>query len=211
MSAALPLRLGGLVSGGGRTLLNIHERIRAGALNATIACVISSRQNAPAVERCRAAGLRVEIADRRTLDDAAFHASIAGLLCDARVQLVCMAGFLSYWRIPADFAGRVVNIHPALLPAFGGRGFYGDRVHQAVLDAGKTETGCTVHFADDEYDHGPIILQRRVPVEMGDTLKTLAARVFEAECVAYPEAIDLFIQGKRPLPEPAPARNPCSG
>jgi folate-dependent phosphoribosylglycinamide formyltransferase PurN len=103
-----------------------------------------------------------------------------------------MAGFLRLWRIPSDFAGKVMNIHPALLPDFGGRGFFGDRVHRAVLDSGATETGCTVHFADNQYDQGPIILQRRAKVLPGDTPAKLADRVFEQERIAYPQAIRLF-------------------
>jgi folate-dependent phosphoribosylglycinamide formyltransferase PurN len=107
-----------------------------------------------------------------------------------------MAGFLQLLRIPDDFAGRVLNIHPALLPAFGGQGMYGRRVHKAVLAAGVKESGCTVHVADNEYDHGPIVLQRTVEVRPDDTPEALADRVFAAECEAYPEAIRLFAEGK---------------
>jgi len=107
-----------------------------------------------------------------------------------------MAGFLSLWRIPAEYYGKVINIHPALLPEFGGAGMYGTRVHQAVLAAGKKVSGCTVHFCDNQYDHGPIILQHTVPVLTVDTPETLAARIFEQECVAYPEAIQLFADGR---------------
>jgi len=99
-------------------------------------------------------------------------------------------------RIPPAWEGRVMNIHPGLLPDFGGQGMYGDRVHRAVLEAGVPESGCTVHFADNVYDHGPILVQRRVPVLEGDTPDRLAARVFEAECEAYPEAIALFAEGR---------------
>jgi phosphoribosylglycinamide formyltransferase-1 len=100
-----------------------------------------------------------------------------------------MAGFLSLWEIPPELHGLVLNIHPALLPKFGGKGMHGHHVHEAVLAAGETESGCTVHYADNTYDTGPIIVQRRVPVRPGDTADTLAARVFEQECIAYPEAI----------------------
>jgi len=194
-----PLRLGGLVSGGGRTILNLHECIRRGELDARIEVVISSRSTAAAVERCRAVGLHVEVVDRKQHSGAAFHARITEILQAAGVELVCMGGFLSRWEIPDDFAGRVINIHPALLPKFGGQGFYGDRVHRAVLDAGETESGCTVHFADDEYDHGPVILQRRVPVETGDTVDSLADRVFAEEVIAYPDAIRRFVDGRLSL------------
>ena len=193
MSGKGPIRLGILVSGGGRTALNLHETIAAGKLDASIAIVISSRSDAAAVERCVTAGLPVEVVDRQSTPDKSFHERIAQLLRDAEVDLVCMGGFLSLWRIPPDFAGRVINIHPALLPEFGGKGYFGDRVHRAVLESGATETGCTVHYADDLYDHGPIILQRRVPVLAGDTVEELAARVFAEEMIAYPQAIQTFI------------------
>jgi phosphoribosylglycinamide formyltransferase-1 len=110
-----------------------------------------------------------------------------------------MAGFLSLWTIPPDLAGRVLNIHPALLPKFGGKGMHGHHVHEAVLAAHETESGCTVHYADNTYDTGPIILQRKVPVLPADTPDSLAARVFEQECLAYPEAIrQVLIHTKRP-------------
>lgn len=105
-----------------------------------------------------------------------------------------MAGYLHFWKIPERYQGRVLNIHPSLLPQFGGKGFYGQLVHEAVLEAGVTESGCTVHFADNEYDHGPIILQRRVPVMPDDTPTDLAERVFRQECEAYPEAINQLIE-----------------
>jgi len=198
MASQRRLRLGALVSGGGRTVLNLHACIQRGELAAAIAIVISSRPQAAAIERCRAVNLQVEVVDRNALDAAAFHSRIAELLRSAGVELVCMSGFLSYWQIPADFAGRVINIHPALLPKFGGQGFYGDRVHRAVLAAGERESGCTVHFADDIYDHGPIIFQQRVPVQPGETVESLAARVFAAEKQAYPEAIRMLIDGRVP-------------
>ena len=128
----------------------------------------------------------------------------------AGADLVCLAGFLQLVLIPDDFAGRVLNIHPSLIPAFCGKGYHGRAVHEAVLAAGVKITGCTVHFADNEYDRGPIVLQRTVPVLDDDTADTLAARVFAAECEAYPEAIGLFadrrlhIEGRhvRVLPRP---------
>ena len=112
------------------------------------------------------------------------------------VDLVIMAGFLRRWIFPAAYEGRVLNIHPALLPKYGGKGYYGHHVHEAVLKAGEKESGCTVHFADHHYDRGPILVQKRVPVLPGDTPDTLAARVFEAECEAYPEAIELVASGR---------------
>jgi phosphoribosylglycinamide formyltransferase-1 len=115
---------------------------------------------------------------------------------EARVNLVVMGGFLKKLVIPNDFENRVVNIHPALIPAFCGQGFYGHRVHEAVLEYGAKISGCTVHFADNLYDHGPIILQRIVPVLDDDTPDSLAKRVFAEECKAYPEAIRLIAEGR---------------
>jgi folate-dependent phosphoribosylglycinamide formyltransferase PurN len=117
-------------------------------------------------------------------------------LDERKVDLVCMAGFLSYWIIPERYLGRVMNIHPALLPAFGGEGMYGHHVHEAVLARGCKVSGCTVHFVNNRYDDGPIVLQRAVPVRAEDAPDDLAARVFEQECIAYPEAIRLFAEGR---------------
>lgn len=186
------LRLAALISGGGRTVLNLQERIELGLLDARIQIVVSSRSDVAGVGRARDAGLPVTVVDRKAHRDEAFHAGITEAIGD--VDLVCMAGFLSLWRIPDAYTGRVINIHPALLPEFGGAGMYGHHVHDAVLAAGRTESGCTVHFCDNQYDHGPVIVQRRVPVLPGDTPDVLAARVFEQECLAYPEAVELFAQ-----------------
>ena len=107
-----------------------------------------------------------------------------------------LAGFLSLLYIPPEYKGRVMNVHPSLIPAFCGEGYYGARVHQAVLDSGVKVTGCTVHLADDAYDTGPIVLQRAVPVLDDDTAETIAARVFQEECKALPEAISLYAEGR---------------
>ena len=190
----VPIRLAVLISGGGRTLLNLHQRIQDRSLRAVIATVVSSRGDAAGVARARGAGLPTVVIERRGLTAGAFQRELTQAVAGA--DLVCMAGFLSLWRIPDEFYGRVINIHPALLPDFGGAGMYGTRVHEAVLAARKTISGCTVHFCDNQYDHGPIILQRTVPVLPDDTADTLAARVFEQECIAYPEAIRLFADGR---------------
>ncbi|HNO79583.1 MAG TPA: phosphoribosylglycinamide formyltransferase [Phycisphaerae bacterium] len=197
-----PLRIGALVSGGGRTVLNIAEHVRTHALNASIAVVISSRKNAPAIERCRAVNLDVEVVQRSGQSQRAFDKQIAEILKSRGCDLVCMCGFYSLWTIPPEFAGRVVNIHPALLPSFGGKGFYGDHVHRAVLQAGEKVSGCTVHYADNEYDHGPILLQESVAVAETDDVDTLASKVFETECIAYPQAIAMLTDGRAPLPHP---------
>ncbi len=201
-----PLRLVVLLSGGGRTLLNLLASIREGRLAAEIPLVLSSRRDVAGVERARAAGLHVEVLRPRDhADERAFASAQAARIEAERPDLVIMAGYLVRWPVPPALAGRVLNIHPALLPRHGGPGMYGEHVHAAVLAAGDRESGCSVHVVDDEYDHGPVIAQRRVPVLPGDTVETLAARVFEAECATYPEAIAAF--GRR-LPRRAagPAR-----
>ena len=196
MTPDSPIRLGVLLSGGGRTLQNFCDQIAAGRLPATVEIVVSSRPDAYGLTRAANLDLPTRVVDRRRLAGSAFSTAITDALTEASVDLVCMAGFLCLWTIPDIFEGRVMNIHPALLPDFGGKGYYGNRVHQAVLAAGRTESGCTVHFCDNLYDHGPIILQRRVPVQPDDTPDTLGARVFEQECVAYPEAIRLYAAGR---------------
>ena len=184
------------VSGGGRTVLNLLDEIEAGRLDAEIVRVIADRECA-AIERCAARGLAVELvpwSKGTTPEDWAARAWPK--VEESGADLVCNAGFLRLLLVPAAWEGRIMNIHPALLPKFGGKGMYGDRVHRAVLEAGEKESGCTIHFVTSEYDTGPVILQRRVPVEPGDTVETLAARVFEAECEAYPEAVRLFGAGR---------------
>ncbi len=186
------LRLAVLLSGGGRTMVNLHEHIREQHLNAQIDIVISSRADVAGVERAKQCGLPIILIERKKLSSADFQAEITEAV--QSVDLVCMAGFLSLWHIPENFLGRVMNIHPALLPAFGGQGMFGHRVHEAVIAAGKKVSGCTVHFCDNEYDHGPIVLQRKVDVSTDDTVETLAGKVFEQECIAYPEAVRLFCE-----------------
>jgi phosphoribosylglycinamide formyltransferase-1 len=191
------IRLGMLISGGGTTMQNMAETISRGELEAQIVCVIASNAKCCGIERARELGLPVRIiTSKEAGSPAEFSRRIAQTLRDYRVDLALMAGFLSLWNIPADYAGRVMNIHPALLPKFGGKGMHGPHVHEAVLAAGETQSGCTVHFADNSYDTGPIILQRRCPVLPGDTPECLAKRVFDEECRAYPEAVRQFIAKK---------------
>lgn len=192
-----PLPIAVLISGGGTTLRNLIERIQNGQLDVDIRIVISSNSAAAGLEFARAAHIATRIVQRGEHGSAeAFSDAVFSLCREASVELVVMGGFLKHILIPADFSGRVMNIHPALIPAFCGQGFYGQRVHQAVLEYGARVSGCTVHFVDDEYDHGPIILQRTVPVLDDDSPKSLAARVFAQECAAYPEAIQLFAEGR---------------
>ena len=185
------LPIGVLISGGGSTLENLIQRTHDGRLaGVRIVQVVSSRSAVRGVEIARAAGLPLEVVRQRDFaDGAAFSAAIADVLDGAGVELVALGGFLCHWQLPDRYAWRVLNIHPALLPDFGGRGMYGRRVHEAVLAAGRRESGCTVHIVDQEYDHGPIVAQQRVPVLERDTPDTLAARVMAAERELYPRVI----------------------
>ncbi len=190
-----PLRLAIFISGGGRTLLNIADQIDQRKLNATIELVIASRANIAGVEKSKARGFNTHVIARRDFPtEDAMHDAISKLLIEHCIDLVLLAGYLRKIRVDEQFKGRVINIHPALLPKFGGQGMHGDHVHAAVLASRDTISGCTVHFVDEHYDQGPIILQRKVPVLANDTVETLAARVFEQECIAYPEAIRLFAE-----------------
>jgi len=194
---ARTIRLGILLSGGGRTLENILQHIRAGKLAAEVVVVIASRPGVRGIEIGREAGIHTHLARPKEFPTVeAYSDAMVRLLDEAQADLVCLAGFLSYWIIPDRYIGRVMNIHPALLPSFGGKGMYGHHVHEAVLARGCKVSGCTVHFVNNEYDAGPIILQRAVPVRDDDTPDTLAARVFRQECRAYPEAIRLFAEGR---------------
>ncbi|MHC4524167.1 MAG: formyltransferase family protein [Planctomycetota bacterium] len=191
------LRLGILLSGGGRTMVNIQEQIAVGHLNAEIIVVISSLSNVRGVQLAKGMGLEpVIIRKKDNPDIEQFSAKIAKALDDAKVDLVVQAGWMCLWRIPDNYENRVMNIHPALLPSFGGKGMYGHHVHEAVVKTGCKISGCTVHFCTNEYDAGPIIVQRTCEVKDGDDADTLADRVFEQECLAYPEAIQLFAEGR---------------
>ncbi len=190
------LRLGVLLSGGGRTLLNICDEIDAGRLDADVAVVIASRE-CKGIERSEARGLAVHLVPYKQMPDTeTYSARLAEILDAAKVDLIIQAGFLSLWHIPPQYEGKVMNIHPALLPKYGGHGMWGHHVHEAVLAAGEAESGCTIHFVTNEYDAGPIILQRAVPVLPDDDADTLATRVFEQECIAFPEAIRMFAAGR---------------
>jgi phosphoribosylglycinamide formyltransferase-1 len=185
-----PVRLGLLISGSGRTMVNIDKAIKAKKLPAQIAAVICSRKEIKGIELSRQLGFEPAII--RIKD----YPGIEHFLDASKVDLVIQAGWLCLWHIPKRYDNRVMNIHPALLPSFGGQGMWGHHVHDAVLRAGCKVSGCTVHFCTNEYDKGPIILQRTCPVLDEDTPETLADRVFEQECLAYPEAIKLYAEGR---------------
>jgi formyltetrahydrofolate-dependent phosphoribosylglycinamide formyltransferase len=190
-------RLAVLLSASGTTLQNLIDRIADGRLQAQIVLVISSSESVYGIERAERAGIPTAVVERRDCASREeFSQGIFERCWGAQVDLVCLAGFLQLITIPEDFRNRVMNIHPSLIPAFCGKGYYGQRVHEAALEKGVKVTGCTVHFADNLYDHGPIIVQRAVPVLDDDDADTLAARVFEQECEAYPEAIRLFAEGR---------------
>ena len=189
----MTVNLAALVSGTGRTLQNILDEISAGRLDARVQVVVASNARSFKAERVQGSGVPVEFVERRQFETVeAFSEAITAVLDRYPVDLVLLAGLLQKYLFPERLNGRVLNVHPALLPKYGGTGMYGHHVHEAVLAAGETESGCSVHIADEEYDHGPVVLQRRVPVLPDDTPETLAERIFAAECEAYPEAVRLM-------------------
>jgi phosphoribosylglycinamide formyltransferase-1 len=195
------IKLAVLISGSGRTLKNFIDLAAEGDLPIEIRLVISNTAKAGGLQFAAEAGIPSRIVARDDFPagaagDREFGQAIFAACREAGVDIVAMAGFLKLAPVPDDFVGRVVNIHPALIPAFCGPGMYGLRVHQAVLDAGVKVTGCTVHFVDSEYDKGPIIWQQPVPVFDDDTADTLAARVFEVEKEAYPHVLRLLAEGR---------------
>ena len=195
--ASSPIRLAVLVSGSGTTLQNLIDQIAAAKLDAVINLVIGSKPGLGALDRAATAKLANFVVNRSAFESvAAFSKAVFNLIDDSGIDLVCLAGWLCLLEVPPEFAARVINIHPALLPSFGGKGMYGTKVHQAVLDFGCKLSGFTVHFVDGEFDNGPIILQQSCPVADDDTANTLATKVFELEKVAYPEAIRLFAAGR---------------
>lgn len=186
-----------LISGGGTTLKNLLAKIAAGKLHIDIRLVISNTAQAKGIGYAQEAKIPVEVVDWNAIDDVPKFNQILFEKCRAAgVELVVCGGFLKQLIIPDDFMNRVVNIHPGLIPSFCGKGYYGRRVHAAAIEYGVKLSGCTIHYVDNEYDHGPVILQRAVPVEPDDTPESLAARVFEAECEAYPEALQLIADGR---------------
>ena len=189
-----PLRLAVLLSGSGRTLENLLRREKNGELPATVELVLSNREGVRGVTIAESAGIRTIVNPQGEASLQAWSTSLFESCREVNIDLVVMAGFLQLVAIPDDFVNRVINIHPSLLPAFGGKGFYGNRVHTAVIEQGVTTSGCTVHFVDNEYDHGTVLLQRQVPVASDDSPETLAARVFQEECEALPKAIQLLAQ-----------------
>ena len=185
-----PIDVAVLLSGSGRTLENFLAKITADLLPVRIVCVVASCGGVRGVQIARDAHLPCAIFRRKDYPSVAEHnAAINSWLDRYSPQIIVLAGYLCYYIAPPGFNGPVVNIHPALLPKYGGQGYYGDRVHQAVLAAGETESGCTVHRVDDQYDHGQILAQSKVPVLPEDDVHSLAARIFAAECELYPRVV----------------------
>lgn len=187
-----------LLSGSGRSLENLHECILRGDVDGEVVLVISNTPKAYGLVRAQRLGIEHHTLRPRDYPDRqAWSAAVYRQLREHDVDWVLLLGFLALLPIEPDFEGRVLNIHPSLLPKHGGAGMYGNRVHAAVLAAGDRESGCTVHFCDDEYDRGTVLHQRRCPVHPDDDVETLAARVFEEEKRALPEALRKLAQLQR--------------
>ena len=191
------LRLAIFISGTGRTLKNFIDRIRSEQLSAEIVVVVSSVANVMGLQYAEEESIPIEIIERCHFDNLNEFSEANFSICRAaQADYVVLAGYLRRLEIPKDFEGRVLNMHPSLIPSFCGKGYYGNIVHSKALEYGVKISGCTVHFVDQEYDTGPIILQKAVDVYEEDTPNTLNDRVFAAECQAYPEAIELLAQGR---------------
>jgi phosphoribosylglycinamide formyltransferase-1 len=184
-----------LISGSGTTLRNFVEKSEAGRFAAEISLVISSNPDAPGLQHAEVAGIPTSVVDRKRVPEPEFSQQIFQQCREAQVDLVVMGGFLRKLTIADDFENRVINIHPSLIPAFCGKGNYGIRVHRAAVKYGVKLSGCTVHFVDNEYDHGPIIAQRSVSVSPEETAENLAKKIFVEECQLYPEIINQFSKG----------------
>jgi phosphoribosylglycinamide formyltransferase-1 len=177
------LKIAVLLSGSGRTLDNFHERIQAGTLDAEIQVVISNVRDALGLQKADKYGYPALYANG--------NEAINTILRDYSIDIICLAGFLKLYTPPPALARSVINIHPSLIPAFCGDGFYGSRVHRAVKARGCLVSGCSVHFASEVYDEGPIIVQKCVELDYDDTPESIAAKVFAAECEAFPQALNL--------------------
>jgi len=186
-----------LISGVGTTLLNFINRRKAGELDVEIRIVIASTPHAPGLQHAEKNAIPIAIVDRKQY---ATQQEFSDVIFDhcrkADVDVVALAGFLKFLNVPEDFEGRVLNIHPALIPSFCGKGYYGRHIHESVIDHGNKISGCTVHFVTNQYDRGPIILQRAVPVLDDDRPEDLDERVRAAEREVYPEALRLYAAGR---------------
>lgn len=196
----MSIKLAVLISGGGRTLQNLIDHINKGKLDAEIEVVVSSRSDAFGLMRAIKSGIDgvcvpfLKYKSNGNIEE--FSKAINRHIDRFEIDLIVMAGFMHLFKAAPKWDGRIMNIHPALIPSFCGSGYYGKKVHEAVLEYGVRVSGCTVHFADNKYDNGPIILQSAVPVLEGDSADKLAARVFAEECKLYPRAIQLFAEDR---------------
>jgi phosphoribosylglycinamide formyltransferase-1 len=190
-------RIAVLLSGSGTSLENLLERIDEGKVPGEVCVVVASKANAFGLERARRREIPALAVSRKEHPDVVgFNDALHAALAPHEPELVLLLGFLSPFETRGRYDGRALNVHPALIPAFCGKGFYGHRVHEAVLAAGVKLSGATVHFVDSEYDHGPIVLQEAVEVRDDDTPETLAARVQQVERRLVPEAVRLFAAGR---------------
>jgi len=193
----MAINLAVLLSGSGTTLQNLIDHIKAGTLDANIKIVISSKTNAYGLQRAQQNNIPTAIIRPKDYENFhLFNQSLWDTIRQYPIDLVVLAGYLSLIEVPPDFTHRIMNVHPALIPSFCGKGMYGHHVHEAVIQSGVKITGCTVHFVDEHYDHGPIILQEAVPVFEDDTPETLAERVQAKERELYPMAIQLFAENR---------------
>jgi len=193
----MKLRLAVLLSGSGTTLQNIIDLSEAETLDATVSCVIASRASAYGLERAAKHGIPACSITMKSHPE--FETRNDAIWEEVRSHgagLVVLAGYMSLLKVPEDFTNRIINVHPALIPAFSGQGMYGHHVHEAVIEYGAKITGATVHFVDDSYDHGPIIMQQAIPVNDQDTAETLAERVQALERKLYPKAIQMIAEGR---------------
>ena len=179
-----------LFSGGGRTVLNLLNQIEVGTLDANISLAIASREGLVGIDRLTERGLDVAIARRVDEPLELGDSRTVAWLEDARPSLICLCGYLRLLHIEPWMEGRVMNIHPALLPNHGGKGMFGMHVHESVIESGDQQSGCTVHFVDEQYDHGETIVQHTCQVDVDETPQSLADKVFRLECNAYVEAIN---------------------
>lgn len=198
-----PIKLGFLASGRGTNMQSVIDACKSGRLNATPVVVISNNSDSMALDRANREHVPAfHLSARLFMEADELDQHIAETLMQHGAELVILAGYMKKLgpRTLAAYAGRVINVHPALLPKFGGKGMFGDNIHRAVLDAGESETGVTIHIVDEKYDSGPVLAQQKVKVESGDTVETLAARVLAVEHELFVDTIGAILQGKIKLP-----------
>lgn len=185
------------ISGTGGNALNLARACREGRVPARPVLGLASAPTAGGIAKLEAEGIPTAVVSRKAfVSDEAFSEACYAAAEAAGAELICLAGWLKKLAVPPRWEGRILNIHPGLLPAYGGAGMYGMHVHRAVIASGEAESGCTVHLVDNEYDHGRHLLERRVPVLPGDTPEALQARVYAEEMKAYPEALAAFLRSR---------------